>query len=62
MHIVKGNHCTLNFCHTACLKNYDVAAHIVTYFEMNRATVNSSATRIKKIPSTLCRKNKKNTL
>lgn len=37
------------------IKSKDVKANIETYFEMKRAMVKSSATRMKKTPSSICK-------
>lgn len=37
------------------IKSKDVEANIATYFEMKRAMVKSSATRIKETPSSICK-------
>lgn len=56
---MKQLHCL--FWYIACLTRHTlqtvfcVTGQIITYFEMKRAMVNSNATRIKNMPSNICK-------
>lgn len=56
---MKQLHCL--FWYIACLTRHTlqtvfcVTRQIITYFEMKRAMVNSNATRIKNMPSNICK-------